>query len=195
LKAFDYSKPSAYFLTICTRDKKQLFGKVVGHGVTLNALGTIVNDSWLAIPDHFRNVELVAHVVMPNHLHGIVIIRQQTMQSLLPAETAANSARGEGSAKVERRAQRAVPLRRENVGPRENVRTFGALPPGSISTIVRSLKSASTKRIRQTLRNPQFTAWQRGFYEHVIRDVDDFKNTCEYIRLNPARWSFDEENR
>ena len=68
--------PLLYFLTICTQDKKQLLGSVTGEWMMPNAMGNIVSDCWMEIPDHFRHVELAAHVVMPNHLHGIIIIRE-----------------------------------------------------------------------------------------------------------------------
>ncbi len=175
LPTFDYSSPTAYFVTICTQDKHRLFGAVSGYTVALNVVGKIVEKCWGDIPLHFVGVESGPHVIMPNHLHGII--------RLLPPEVD-----GALVAKHLRRAQHAVPLRRDTA------RSFATMATNSIPAIVRSFKSAATAAIRTSLGRPSLSVWQRGYHEHVIRDEDDFRNTCEYIRMNPARWKFDEEN-
>ena len=175
LPTFDYSSPTAYFVTICTQDKRRLFGEVSAYAVALNVVGKIVEKCWLDIPSHFTSVELGPHVIMPNHLHAII--------RLLPPE-----ADGGLVAKHLRRGQHAVPLRPEPA------RRFAEMAANSIPAIVRSFKSAATAAIRTSLGKPQLSVWQRGYHEHVIRSEDDFRNTCEYIRMNPARWEFDEDN-
>ena len=175
LSAFDYSSPTAYFVTICTHDRRRLFGEVSGYAVALNVVGKIAEKCWRDMPSHFASVELGPHVIMPNHLHGII--------RLLPPE-----ADGGLVAKHPRRAQHAVPLRPEPA------RRFAAMTANSIPAIVRSFKSAATAAIRVSLGAPRLSVWQRGYHEHVIRDEDDFRNTCEYIRMSPARWEFDKEN-
>jgi putative transposase len=160
LKTFDYSQQGAYFLTICAQHNECLFKRVILEEMILNDVGTIVHECWSEIPRHFSDVELAAHVVMPNHLHGIVVLRG--------------------------RARHAVPLR-----PDANARKFGAPVAGSIATIARSFKSAASKRIHHVLKRPAIQVWQRNYFEHVIRNQDDFNKTSEYIRVNPARWDFD----
>ena len=71
---FDYSSPNYYFITICTYGKKTLFGSVYNGTMHLNGNGKIVEQSWMAILDHFLNVELDEFIIMPNHFHGILII-------------------------------------------------------------------------------------------------------------------------
>jgi putative transposase len=175
LPAFDYSSPSAYFLTICTKDKRLIFGEILNHNVALNAAGKAVDACWLEIPSHFVGVELGPHIVMPNHGHGIIRLSPQPVND-------------EPSAKHFRRAQHAVPLRPEPM------RRLGEIVASSIPAIVRSFKSAATMRIRASLKAPSLTVWQRGYYEHVIRNERDLRNACEYIRMNLARWQFYEEN-
>ena len=75
LPAFRYGQPGSYFLTICAYEKNCIFGRVSDSTVELTALGQIVSECWIAIPQHFPHAETTAHVVMPNHLHGIVIFR------------------------------------------------------------------------------------------------------------------------
>ncbi len=72
---YDYSAPGMYFITICTRKKVSYFGEIVNCAMVLSGTGIIVRDFWLAIPDHFPNVRLDEFVIMPDHLHGIIIIK------------------------------------------------------------------------------------------------------------------------
>ena len=74
MKGYDYSKTGTYFVTICTQNKECLFGKVVDGKVRLNKMGLMVKKCWVEIPSHFPNMELDEFVVMPNHVHGIIII-------------------------------------------------------------------------------------------------------------------------
>jgi REP element-mobilizing transposase RayT len=76
LKGYDYTQPGAYFVTLCTKARQCLFGDVVNREMRLNSLGHIAFTCWQAIPDHFPHVELDAFVVMPNHLHGILVINE-----------------------------------------------------------------------------------------------------------------------
>jgi putative transposase len=165
IKTFDYAQPAAYFITICAHANRTIFGEIVSEKMRLNATGRIVEESWRGLPCHFSNIRLAAHVVMPNHLHGIVSIHDRVCQASADALV---------SSMV--------------------IRKSGALAPGSIPTIIRSFKSAVTKMARVMLRKSAFQVWQRGYYERIIRNQDDFEDTCRYIRLNPTRWEFDEEN-
>ncbi|MBK9124089.1 MAG: hypothetical protein IPM16_13370 [Chloroflexi bacterium] len=74
LQGYDYTQSGAYFVTICTRDRTCLFGEIADGTMTLNPVGEVVQACWDAIPTHFPTVELDAFVVMPNHVHGILVI-------------------------------------------------------------------------------------------------------------------------
>jgi len=74
LKDFDYSQNGFYFVTICTKNRKQYFGKINDGGMVLNDGGEAAEELWLGIPEHFQDVKLDEHVIMPNHVHGIIII-------------------------------------------------------------------------------------------------------------------------
>ena len=76
LREFDYSTPGAYFVTICTAGKVCLFGQVVEDGVSLTAAGSLVASTWSEMPHHYPTVQIDAFVVMPNHIHGIVILTE-----------------------------------------------------------------------------------------------------------------------
>lgn len=74
LKEYDYSAIGYYYVTICTRTREELFGHIENNCMILNGIGKIVKNTWLEIPNHFSNVKLDEYIVMPNHIHGIIII-------------------------------------------------------------------------------------------------------------------------
>jgi REP element-mobilizing transposase RayT len=168
LKGYDYSQAGAYFVTIVTKDQVCLFGEVVGEGMRLNEYGVIADHVWLAIPDHFLSVELDDYIIMPNHIHGIIVITETV------GATHASSL--------------------QNMSPLQNMSSMPGPQPQSVSSIVGSLKSAVTKRIneiRQTFGTP---IWQRNYYEQIIRDEESLQRIRQYILDNPAQWAFDKEN-
>jgi putative transposase len=75
LPGYDYSQPGAYFVTICTHQRECTFGTVQDQTVFLSLPGKIVEQCWRSLPRHFVFIELSTFVVMPNHLHGVVIIK------------------------------------------------------------------------------------------------------------------------
>ena len=74
LKGYDYTQAGAYFVTICTQNRECLFGEVVDGVIRPNTHGAIVFEAWHDLPNHYPNVTLDAFVVMPNHVHGIIML-------------------------------------------------------------------------------------------------------------------------
>ena len=167
LSEFDYRQPGAYFITICARDRNAFFGAVVDGEMRRNAPGEVAARCWAEIPDHFPNVALDEWVVMPNHLHGIV---------LMPGTATA-----------------AVPLP-DALPLRHAPERFATPVAGSVPTILRSFKSAVTREINQCLGTPGAAVWQRGYFEHVVRDEASLARIRNYIASNPQRWDSDPEN-
>ena len=172
LKGYDYAQPGAYFVTLCTQGHVCLFGDIVDGEMQLNEYGRVVRQCWDEIPDHFPHAETDAFVIMPNHIHGILWIVHPPV-----------GARPVG-------ARHAAPL--QEACPR--VEQFGKPVPGSIPTIVRSLKSAAAQRINALRGTPGVPIWQRNYYEHIVRGERDLDAIREYILANPARWPADPEN-
>ena len=77
LQGFDYAQPGAYFLTICTFERRILFGRIRGDAVELSEIGRVVNAAWLGLSRRFAHVELGTHVIMPNHLHAILLLHRR----------------------------------------------------------------------------------------------------------------------
>ena len=123
----------------------------------LNDAGLAVAECWQAIPDHFPHAELDEFVVMPNHLHGVIVIDRRGTACRAQVEE-----------------------------------SFGRPIAGSLATIIRSFKSAVTKRINQLRDNPGAPVWQRNFYERVIRDEQELNGIRHYIACNPGKWAEDE---
>jgi REP element-mobilizing transposase RayT len=160
LRGYDYTQCGAYFVTICAWKRRSLFGEVVNGEMHSNALGDVVAEAWLAIPMHFRAVELDTYTVMPNHAHGIVVIA----------------------------------VAAQHAAPSHPPSPPFAVAPGSLGAIVRSFKSAVTKRANEIGIRFAPQLWQRNYYEHVIRNDDSLGRIREYIAANPARWELDAEN-
>jgi putative transposase len=165
LQGFDYSQTGAYFVTICTRERTCIFGEVIDAEMRLNNAGEVVDQCWLAIPKHFPDVDLDAYVVMPNHVHGILVITDGPVG-----------------------AKDFSPLHNNKTTTR---RLKGTLS-GTIGSIVRGFKIGVTKRLRDATHND--TVWQRSYYEHIIRHEESLNRIRQYILHNPARWSSDREN-
>jgi len=189
LPQFDYAQPGYYFLTICAKNMNGLFGQINGNDVQLSPIGRITDECWRSIPTRFAGVELGPHIVMPDHVHGVVIIRPPTAKE--PDTTSVPGAVADGTAiaKEPRRARCIVPLQ-----PTVPAREFGVAIAGSIATIVATFKAGVTREIGRRL-GPSASKpfWQRGYYEHIIRDDRDFGKICEYIRTNPIRRTFKNE--
>ena len=189
LPFFDYAQPAYYFLTVCVQDMKPLFGKVIGNDVVLSEIGRIVDECWRTIPQRFVGVELGPHIVMPDHLHGVVIIRPPTATKPGASAESGAAANSDDIAKESRRARYIVPLQ-----PQNPAREFGTPVAGSIATIVATFKAGVSRQTGKRFHRPAIKSlWQRGYYEHVIRDERDFGKVCEYIRTNPIRRTFKNE--
>lgn len=182
LPGYDYTLPGAYFVTLVTLGRNNLFGEVNREEVQLTIVGEITRACWKAVPCHFSRAGLDEFVIMPNHLHGILWIFDD-----------------ENRDKPCVGARHAVPLQQTamdltNGGRALSLERFGKPRSGSIPTILRSFKSAVTRQINEMLGTPGAPVWQRGYYEHVVRDEADLARIRAYITDNPAQWALDREN-
>ncbi|MEK6737432.1 MAG: transposase, partial [Planctomycetota bacterium] len=176
LKEYDYSKPNAYFITICTYNKECIFGAITNGEMHLNEYGKIVDNEWLKTPTIRQYVLLDKYIIMPNHFHGIIIIVDNVN---ICRDTAPVSS----CATVEVAESRNPPFEQ-----------FGRPTSHSIPTIIRSFKAATTKQIREVQKKHHQTVWQPRFYEHIIRNPHELDQTREYIIYNPLKWALDSEN-
>ncbi len=174
LPGYDYSQPGAYYITIVVHNRQCLFGNVVDGKMMLNEFGELVKTEWLKTGVIRPNIDVDSFIVMPNHLHGILIITDNDNQR----KDASQCQRRDTSQRVSTRMNE----------------QFGKPTHNSIPTIVRLFKSTTTKQINQIRKTPMQPLWQRGYYEHVVRDEDDLNRIREYIINNLQKWEFDKLN-
>ena len=168
LQGYDYSQNGAYFVTICTKDRSELFCAITPTAITpivgavgnrpldrppypkLTTIGEIIENEILIMKKIRNNVSVDQYIIMPNHIHMIIVIHNN----------------GDGNGWL-------------NGG--EN----GRLPTApTLQTIIRLWKRAISKRIG-------FSPWQKSFHERIIRDDEEYTRIAEYIQNNPARWQED----
>lgn len=177
---WDYGTNAAYFITICIKDQKHLFGKVINGEMHLSAIGNFALQCWNEIPKHFPFVLLDEFVVMPNHIHGIIIINKMDDISL-PVQTQYLASPNDISSPDGNETQDIVSL------PGDAKNKFGPQSQ-NLPSIIRGFKIGVTKSARLT--NPDF-AWQPRYHDHIIRDQKAYENIANYIRNNPFNWGTD----
>ena len=210
LKEYDYGQNGAYFVTICTWDKKCLFGAVWDDKMQLSKLGQIVEREWRQTEIIRENVILDEFVIMPNHIHGILVIDDCRGVPHTPVPGGLHppvprrgvphtpGCRGElhspgCSAAIHPPAPYSnIKLQPDPKGRMQYAPTFRS-PSQTVGAIVRGFKAAATRNIG-TIRHIATPLWQRNYYEHVIRDEDELNRTREYIINNPLQWALDENN-
>jgi putative transposase len=171
LKDWDYSTPWWYYITINTKDQIEYFGQVVMSKIELNELGKIVESEWLKTKEIRSNIELDYYVVMPNHIHGIIIINGPEVETHRVRLTNRDCYKGDAfdaSLRIVR---------------------------NGLSDVIRGFKSAVTKSLR--LLGYSTFSWQPRFYDRIIRNEKELFNIRRYIEQNPLKWeldNFDPEN-
>ena len=182
LRQFDYTRAGAYFVTICTRNWACLFGHIENDVMQLNEVGRVAHKLWEEIPTHFPQVELDTWVIMPNHVHGIVILGSPGNGGAPPGSHSAGDIFAAPTAVSP--SARGVSALPERSGPR--CRSIGA--------VVGSYKSAVTKEVRNFRRGSDGSIWHRNYFDHVIRNEVAMDGIRRYIEENPARWPKDPKN-
>jgi putative transposase len=162
LKEYDYSLPGGYFVTVCTKERRHLFGEIIEGEMHCNICGVIAKQCWNELSLHFSNIELSAFVVMPNHVHGIIIITDDHRRGLI------------------------------NQTSTENKWIIMKNPKTTLGKIIRTYKAKASHMIHG-FGAKEFN-WQRGYYDHVIRNEKSLNRIREYIATNPERWYRDEDN-
>jgi putative transposase len=178
LQNWDYGANGAYFITICTKNMKHLFGEVVDKKMNLNLLGELAQKYWIEIENQFPYIELGVFQIMPNHMHGILIIDKSRISIDNPVEMRLIASVLQSELKIRKNggfAGENNPMLCEN-----------------ISKVIRWYKGRCTFDMRKI--NPEFE-WHSRFHDHIIRNEFDFERIQNYIADNPARWNEDTFNK
>lgn len=177
LKGFNYSRNGAYFVTLCTKERESLFGKILEGEMVTNDAGQVIRTVWNDLPEHYPHVELDQFIVMPNHIHGILLL---VGAGLKPALDKVNDAN------VQNR-----------FGLKPNWAGLKPAPTGKrhgLSEVIRGLKTFSARQINRERNMPGRPVWQRTYYDRIIRNETELNRIREYIINNPLKWHLDRDN-
>lgn len=148
LQDYDYATPGAYFITICTHNKQCIFGRIVSSrdgdvSLRYSQIGNIAKQELLNIESHYPNVKLDNWVIMPNHIHLLIRIK-------------------------------------ERINPFPTKKS-------DIPNVVGKYKAAVTRAVGNAFMHSE-KIWQSSFYDHIIRNEDDYLSIWQYISGNPSKW-------
>jgi REP element-mobilizing transposase RayT len=183
---WDYASDGYYFITICCQNQKHYLGKIENHNMILSDYGKIVEEEWHKSFAMRTELFLDEFILMPNHLHAIIII--DTVQTHGSASQTDN----------ERTHDRASQTDNEKTHGRAYLQFIRK--PKSISSFIAGFKSATTNKIDDFIdqkelpikkfnQNNKF--WQPNYHDHIIRDERAYINIKNYIINNPSKWDTD----
>jgi len=189
LNNYDYSLEGAYFVTICTANRKLFFGEVLEDAVILNQYGKIARDEWIRTAEVRDNVEIDEFVIMPNHIHGIIIILPNSnSHGHMVENSVANTDNPMGLSHTPvARSIEPSPQTGQCDWP---LHVMPKSPKNNLGAFIRGYKSAVTSAVLK-LSDSKNSVWQRNYHEHIIRNEEDLSKVRNYIRRNPANWKDD----
>lgn len=177
LPSYDYSQIGAYFVTLCTKDRKCLFGKIRNQEMGLNDAGRMVEKWGVELENKFPDIKCAIHIIMPNHFHGI-IQNVGADPCVCPNDDRVRKTMGKHVTGEH--------MAGEHIGSplRQVIQWFKTM---TTNEYIRGVKQHGWPTFPGKL-------WQRNYYEHIIRDHADWDRIHRYIESNPANWAQDEEN-
>jgi len=180
LKGYDYSQAGAYFVTICTQNRESLFGEIANGEMQLNDGGTMIVRWWDELSNKFPTFEPDAFVVMPNHIHCIVVTTNDDddVGATLRGRPAPDW-RGRPDAG---QPHRAAPTNKSTLG--DIMDWFKTM---ATNEYIRGVKQLGWKPFYKKV-------LQRNYYEHIVRNERELNAIREYIQNNPANWAADMDN-
>jgi putative transposase len=172
LPGYDYSKSGAYFVSICTKDRKCFFGDIANQKMVLNDAGKIVDKWYAELENKFHDIRCDEYIIMPNHSHVIIT----------------NIGKAPVGADL-----RVCP------DAHRNERTSGEHTGSPLHRVIQWFKTMTTNEYIHGVKQHGWTPipgklWQRNYYEHIVRNEKELARIREYIRNNPAHWDTDEDN-
>ena len=177
LPNWDYGSAGYYFVTICTKGRDAFFGEIIKGEMGLSRIGEIVSEEWLKTAEIRPNVKIDAWVVMPNHVHLIVVITHKI-----------NAPQPEARRRIT--PERETPQR--GVSTRRTDKALEKWTRNTLGSIIGQFKGKCTKRILEE----GFVdfEWQTRFYDRILRSDESLHKARVYIAVNPENWDNDKEN-
>jgi REP element-mobilizing transposase RayT len=186
LKGYDYSQAGLYFITICVQNRECLFGKIANKKMNLNDAGKMVKNEWLELPKRFQNIQLHEYTVMPNHFHAIL--------EIIPVGATLVVAQND----VDDHTQNNVTNSKN--GQPQNGQPQGIAPTDkTVGDMVGAFESIVTVEYIRGVNNNNWQPfdgklWQRNYWEHIIRNENEYNRIAQYIFDNPIKWKNDKLN-
>ena len=171
LKDWDYSSDGAYYITICTKNRECLFGNIIDKKMMLNNIGEIIKQCWYDLPNHYGNCRLDEFIIMPDHIHGIIIIDNDHNHPIVVEAIHQLPLLHELPLQKQQPLQQTRKLRRQMLIPK----------------IIGKFKMQTTKSFHE-IKNTSEKLWQRDYFEHIIRDDNELNRIRKYIINNPLKW-------
>ena len=172
LSGWDYATAAAYFVTVCTGDRHPFFGHIAHQVMYRSQLGQMAWDIWDLIPSQFPHCTLDAFVVMPDHIHGILVIGDDGIDHI-------------GRRDAINRVSTGTPDESSQPAPGGVTQHHNPmLSPHSLSRVMRWYKGRCTHDMRAL--RPDF-GWQSRYYDRIIRNDKELEAVRHYIKTNPAR--------
>ncbi len=175
-KNYDYSKNWYYFVTICCYKNQCFFGEIIDWEMILNEYGEIVQEEINKTEEIRKKIKIDSLVIMPNHIHMVIEIVNANWWNT-------------GRVRMHSHPTEHKTLSTKAFGGR------GALwlKWNNLSSIIRAIKSSFTRKIRSK-HNDYIFAWQRSFYDVIIKTEDQLEKSRQYILSNPRKWDLDMNN-
>ena len=175
-----------YFVTICSHEKRHIFGHIRNNEMYLSDMGNIVRNCIEDIPSHHADVEVCSYVVMPNHVHMIVVVGTRYIASTASTVSTVSS------------------VVSDNIGclkpPKQGETCTDFHHNSRLAVVVGSFKAAVTRSVNKLYgdvcngrggRDISRPYWQTRFHEHIIRNQDAFDKIKAYVECNVERWQSD----
>ena len=210
LMDYDYTQAGAYFVTICAQNKACRFGEAVAGEMRLSDVGWMIVDEWNGLSRRFPAVGLDVFIVMPNHIHGVIVIENivgtnPVGAGLVPALPVATGT-PVATDTTTKRVTTSIGATTRVAPALDDTAVTGTVATGAtrrvaptLGDVVGAFKSLTTIQYIRGVKIygwPAFHGrlWQRNYYEHIIRDEESLNRIRQYILDNPSRWSFDRDN-
>lgn len=222
LKGYDYSQTGLYFITICAKNvgtrhvvspnivspnvvnpqqNQYPFGEITDGKMKLNEIGEIAYKYLNEIPNHFSHVEMGEFIVMPNHVHCVLVLHKKKdnmgISNDIETHNGVGTPNDVGTRHVVSvRDANEIPVGAQYIVPLHlppettiNINQFSKPIPGSVSVIIQQYKSSVKRWCNKN--NYENFKWQSRFHDHIIRNEISFHKISEYIINNPAKWEED----
>jgi putative transposase len=189
LKGYDYAQEGAYFITMCCKDRRCLFGDVVESEMIVNDAGRMIEMQWQALTNRFTHIHLHEFIIMPNHFHAILQIRNideahvgAPLVGALPVDVP----------KIGDESEIGQP---KNTGQPQGIAPT-MVPNKTVGDMVDAFKSITTVAYIRGIKNSGWIPfdgklWQRNYFEHIIRNEESYQTIASYIVNNPSKWKDD----